>query len=129
MIDLDHFKSINDTHGHRVGDSVLVCASQWIGERIRTQDLLARYGGDEFAVLLDAVSLESAEHRFAEMLVELSGRSYAYTLGRDKRIIKFGLSCGFAEFASGDTAATLVQRADEALYQAKTVRNKVCAKR
>jgi diguanylate cyclase len=129
IIDLDRFKSINDSHGHRVGDSVLVCAAQWIGQSIRSKDLLARYGGDEFAVLLDGISLTAAQHRFEALLKELSDRSYVYTLNNAKRTVTFTMSCGLTEFSSGDTAATVVQRADEALYDAKKRRNQVCAKR
>lgn len=129
IIDLDHFKSINDTHGHRVGDSVLVCAAQWIGQSIRSKDLLARYGGDEFAVLLDGIGLTAAQHKFDALLKELSDRSYVYTLNSGKRTVSFTMSCGLTEFSSGDNPSTLVQRADEALYEAKKRRNQVCAKR
>jgi diguanylate cyclase len=128
MIDIDHFKTINDTHGHHVGDGALVCAAQWLGEKLRKKDLLARFGGDEFALLLEGISLPQAGRRFSELLTEFSEKSYLYGVGDEQRTVKFTMSCGLAEFTSGDTVMTLMQRADEALYEAKRSRNRAGTK-
>jgi diguanylate cyclase (GGDEF)-like protein len=129
MMDVDHFKQINDTHGHRVGDGVLLCAAQWLGENLRNTDFLARFGGDEFAVLLSNTDLKLAERRFTSTLAQLASRSYIYPNGSEKRTVKFTMSCGLAELGSGDTVEKLIQKADEALYEAKKKRNRVCMKR
>jgi diguanylate cyclase len=129
MLDLDHFKSINDTHGHRVGDSALVCAAQWIRGNVHQNNFFARLGGDEFAFLLGDTGLADAGKRFSELLTEFSNRSYTCTTGTEERTIKFTMSCGLAEFTSGDTAASIIQRADEALHDAKRHRNRACTKK
>jgi diguanylate cyclase len=129
MMDLDHFKRINDTYGHRAGDGVIVCAAQWIGDSLRSTDLLARFGGDEFAAVLPNMNLAQAQRKFEGLLKDIADRSYAYIDGKEKEVIKFTMSCGVAELSAGDTAADLFQRADEALYDAKTQRNRVCLKR
>jgi diguanylate cyclase (GGDEF)-like protein len=129
MLDLDHFKSINDTHGHRIGDSALIFASQWIRGNVHQNNFFARLGGDEFAVLLSDVSLADAAKTFTDLLAEFANRSYTCSNGSEERTIKFTMSCGLAEFGSGDTAATVLQRADEALQEAKKQRNRACTKR
>ena len=129
MIDLDHFKSINDTHGHKIGDSALICAAQWIRGNVRQDSFFARLGGDEFAVLLDNINLGEAVKRFSDLLAEFSSRSYTCSNGTEERTVKFTMSCGLAEFAPGDTPDTLIQRADEALHDAKKHRNRACTKR
>ena len=129
MVDLDDFKSINDSHGHRVGDSVLLCAAQWLGENLRSTDFLARYGGDEFSVLLSNADLKQAERRLSSTLAQLASRSYIYSRGSEKRVVKFTMSCGLAELGSGETVEALLQRADDALFEAKKHRNRVCTKR
>jgi diguanylate cyclase (GGDEF)-like protein len=129
MMDLDHFKQINDTYGHRAGDGVLVCAAQWIGESLRATDLLARFGGDEFAAVLPNINLGQAQRKFDALIKEIAARTYAFIDRKEKEVIKFTVSCGIAEFTAGDTAADVFQRADEALYDAKTRRNRVCIKR
>lgn len=129
IIDLDHFKAINDSHGHRVGDSALICAAQWISGNVRQDSFFARLGGDEFAVLLDAMNLGEAVRRFSNLLAEFSSRSYSCSNGTEDRIVKFTMSCGLAEFSVGDTPDAVVQRADEALRAAKKHRNRACTKR
>jgi diguanylate cyclase (GGDEF)-like protein len=129
MLDLDNFKSINDTHGHRVGDSALVCAAQWVRGNVQQNNFFARLGGDEFAFLIGDVSLADAGRRFSDLLTEFSNRSYTCTTGTEERTIRFTMSCGLAEFGSGDTAAAVVQRADEALRDAKKYRNRACTKK
>jgi diguanylate cyclase (GGDEF)-like protein len=129
MLDLDHFKSINDTHGHRIGDSALVFAAQWVRGNINPNNFFARLGGDEFAVLICDMNLVDAGKKFSEWLSEFSNRSYTCSNGSEERTIKFTMSCGLAEFGQGDTAATIIQRADEALHDAKKHRNKACMKR
>ena len=129
MIDLDHFKSINDTYGHRVGDSALRCAAQWIRGNVHPDNFFARVGGDEFGVLLDAVSLAQAGRTYSDLLAEFSTRSYTCTNGDADCTVRFTMSCGLAEFSAGDTPATVIQRADEALHDAKKRRNRACTKR
>jgi diguanylate cyclase len=128
MLDIDYFKSINDGHGHHVGDGALLCAAQWLGEKLRKKDLLARYGGDEFALLIEGISLPQAGRRFSDLIAEFSEKAYTYSDGDQQRTVKFTMSCGVAEFTNGDTLATLTQRADEALYEAKKSRNRACTK-
>jgi diguanylate cyclase len=128
MIDIDYFKAINDTHGHQVGDGALVCVARWLGKKLRPRDVLARYGGDEFVVLIEGISLPQAGRRFSDLLIEFADQSYVYTQGQQERNVKFTLSCGLAEFSSGDTLATLIRRADQALYEAKTTRNRACTR-
>ena len=129
MVDLDHFKSINDTHGHRVGDSALRCAAEWIRGNTHAGNFLGRIGGDEFGILLDRVSLTEAGARFSKLLSEFSKRSYTCTNGETDCTVSFTMSCGLAEFDATDTAVTVVQRADEALRDAKKQRNRACTKR
>jgi diguanylate cyclase (GGDEF)-like protein len=112
IFDVDHFKAINDTHGHQFGDKVLIELSKFVAGLIRKTDVLARWGGEEFMILVPG----SNGHRgrqFAESLRESLRR---FATG-EARIVT--CSFGVAEFVAGDTAETLIARADEALYRAK----------
>lgn len=116
LIDLDHFKDINDTHGHAIGDRALLHLTRIIKETIRTSDVLARFGGDEFVLLLpetDSTAARALFERVHEALamqpLDLGDRSVAITI-----------SVGIA--SSADASASidaLVARADRALYRAK----------
>lgn len=130
MIDIDNFKAINDTHGHPVGDRVLLCAAMWLGKGIRHTDFLARYGGEEFAVIFADAKVAPAEARMTEVLAQIAGNNYDYETDGKKGKVQFTVSAGVTEFATGDDEADLVRRADEALYDAKHKgKNRVCSKK
>jgi diguanylate cyclase len=112
LLDLDHFKRVNDVHGHGMGDRVLKRITEIIKLRIRVTDSLYRIGGEEFVVVLEGASREQATH-LAEQLRTLVE---ANELVPDPGIT---ISLGVAELKAGETAMHWLQRADEALYQAK----------
>jgi diguanylate cyclase (GGDEF)-like protein/PAS domain S-box-containing protein len=121
MLDVDHFKPVNDRFGHEVGDRVLQALGRTIGEQIRRTDCTGRWGGEEFLVLLAEADLEA-------------GRGVADKLRRavsDLAIDPVGgvtISIGLAAYRSGESASSLIQRLDCALYAAKeTGRNRVVA--
>jgi len=119
LFDIDHFKSVNDTYGHNVGDKVLIQMSALVKNLLRGDDLLARWGGEEFIILLPSTR-ENDAYELANRLrreIEL----FPFT-----HIKKMTCSFGVAEFSANDTAAELIQKADKALYKAKVSgRNKV----
>ncbi len=119
MIDIDNFKSVNDTHGHLVGDRVLLCAAQWLGDSVRANDFLARYGGEEFVVMMTDFELSQAEAKFTELLTKIASCKYEYK--KDDRVcdVSFTVSCGLAELSFDENPQDLIRRADEALYEAK----------
>ena len=119
MIDIDHFKTINDTYGHPIGDRVLLCAAQWLSAAIRANDLAARYGGEEFAVILPNADLAAAERRFLAFVADISGRAFEYEADGQMKSLRFTVSCGLTELSPDDTDRDLVRRADRALYDAK----------
>ncbi|MFG6440019.1 sensor domain-containing diguanylate cyclase [Roseateles sp. LKC17W] len=121
MLDLDHFKAVNDTHGHAVGDAVLRGFAQRIQTQLRRSDVCARYGGEEFCVVLPgtaaALALDAGER--------LRRAVAAAPLSADIRVT---VSVGVATWQAGDDAAALLARADDALYTAKrTGRDRVVA--
>ncbi|MDH3619403.1 MAG: GGDEF domain-containing protein [Gammaproteobacteria bacterium] len=112
MIDLDHFKKVNDVHGHAVGDQILKSITEIINLRIRVTDSLYRIGGEEFVVVLEGADLERAVH-LAEQLRTLVD---ANELVPDHAVT---ISLGVAEIRNGEIGNDWLHRADEALYQAK----------
>ncbi len=123
MIDLDHFKSINDGYGHLTGDEVLKAVVAQIKECIRQTDICFRYGGEEFVVLLNNANIANARliaERIRMTVADLS-------IETDKGPLQVTLSTGLAMLQLDDTPQDLLNRADQALYQAKhSGRNKVC---
>jgi diguanylate cyclase len=129
MIDIDNFKSINDTHGHPTGDRVLHGIAQTLTRLVRPCDVVARYGGDEFALLLANMTLEQAEKRAPEIVAHLSQADFAPE-NSGAAPLHATISCGLAQIGRHDTGDSLKQRADEALYAAKGQgRNGAAAKR
>ncbi|MDN3224858.1 diguanylate cyclase [Pseudomonas nunensis] len=122
LIDIDHFKSINDTYGHVAGDIVLRQLSKMLKQNLRAADVAGRYGGDEFCVILPDLPLNSAAAAMDAL------RDRFATLGYEQNpALKVSLSIGLAAFDPAHTDATLwLNDADQALYEAKTTgRNRV----
>lgn len=113
MIDVDHFKRINDTHGHLAGDEVLRNLSATLAGAVRVHDLAARYGGEEFAIVLPHTSLRDAP-AVTTRLLEATRRLSVTAAGQ-----MLSVSIGVAELALGEDADGVVARADAALYQSK----------
>jgi diguanylate cyclase (GGDEF)-like protein len=117
MIDVDDFKVINDTQGHALGDGVLQAVANTLRSVVRVFDVCARYGGDEFAVVMP-----NSERTRASATAERIGESIARSCGRDARLAGPSLvtvSVGAAVMDAGETPEQILQRADESLYHAK----------
>ena len=118
MIDIDHFKAVNDEHGHAAGDRVLAAVADTMREHLRAEDQLGRLGGEEFLALLPDADADAAAAspprscapRWPRMTVEHDGRELAVTI-----------SAGWAAW-EGEAPDELLRRADEALYEAKRAR-------
>jgi two-component system, cell cycle response regulator len=119
MVDLDHFKSVNDQHGHLTGDDMLRQMAMLLAGAVRTIDVVARYGGEEFVVILPETATDGAAV-FAERLRERV-HEHQFDLG-DSRTLHLTCSVGVATFPSSRVTSTedLFARADEALYRAKS---------
>lgn len=114
--DVDHFKKINDQYGHQAGDKVLRVVAKLINSSTRTTDFVARFGGEEFVMLLPETELDKA------LLVADKIREAVATceFHHGKRPVPITISCGVAQFRTGDTIESAFERADTALYQAKS---------
>lgn len=120
LLDLDHFKLINDDFGHLVGDQILIRVAEIIQGRIRVTDALYRFGGEEFIIVPLSLDLKSAS-RLAEQLRVLVEN---YDLVAERPVT---ISLGVAEYVQGESCESWLQRADNALYEAKKDgRNNVC---
>jgi diguanylate cyclase len=125
LIDIDHFKAFNDTFGHLTGDQVLRLVAIALKQNVKGQDVAARYGGEEFAIILPSTTLRAAltvaDHvRRAVMTKELMKRSTGEHLGR------VTVSVGVAVLRKGESAQSVIERADNCLYAAKRCgRNRV----
>ena len=121
LIDADHFKRINDTHGHAVGDDVLQQLAQLIQSSLRTTDFVARYGGEEFAVLLPEIAQPDTPEVVAEKIRAAVAEAEFPVVGN----VTVSIGVGLADPADNNHSA-LIKRADQQLYQAKAAgRNQV----
>lgn len=117
MADLDHFKDVNDTHGHPQGDIILKGTENIIHQNIRSFDIPSRYGGEEFAIILADTDITAAEHIAERLRKRVEETAYKIDSGE----IRITISIGIAQFDPeiDMTSNDLVKRADEALYSAK----------
>lgn len=120
MIDIDFFKKVNDTFGHTKGDLVLREISGLVQSSIRSYDILGRYGGEEFVVLMPDIDCENAKHVAERIRLEIEGHEF-------EGVGRVTVSVGLAQYTSPESIESLIDRADQALYVAKeTGRNRVC---
>ena len=113
--DIDHFKIINDTYGHKAGDKTLILIAKLLSEHCRTTDFVSRFGGEEFTMLLsntDAKSALLAANKIREVMEKTAFNSNGAKLS-------ITLSCGVTQFTESDTEKSAFERADKALYEAK----------
>ena len=123
MIDADHFKRVNDTYGHKVGDKVLIELAATAEKALRENDIVARYGGEEFVIYLDKANADKAKI-VAERLRESMAAIVVYSDEGEE--VRFTVSIGLSSSEVSDNVETLIKTADEALYRAKqTGRNRV----
>ncbi|MEK1939755.1 MAG: histidine kinase N-terminal 7TM domain-containing protein [Pseudomonas sp.] len=124
LIDLDHFKALNDAHGHLVGDDVLVLVAQLLTDALRSTDAVFRIGGEEFLLILPGVGPEEARQRLERICLELAITPVGTRNGPQSVTLSAGLACWPAQ---GEFLEDLLQIADAALYEAKrSGRNRVC---
>lgn len=125
MLDIDHFKRVNDTYGHLVGDKVIRFVSETLKRNIKGRDTAGRYGGEEFTLLLPETPMAGAVALSENIRKTIADTSLVY--GKNKASLgQVTISAGVSFFRPGDTAADLIERADNALYLAKNGgRNKV----
>lgn len=125
MIDIDHFKNVNDTHGHLVGDEVLREFGRRVNSVCRQDDLLARYGGEEFCLLLSATAMNEGFEVADKCRKSICESPFETTAGPLEISASFGLAS--LAFQNSETGLELIHRADQKLYEAKRGgRNRVC---
>ena len=115
LLDIDNFKQLNDTHGHKIGDDALVYLVDAVKHATRSEDIVARYGGEEFVILLPNTSLDEAITILSRIRRNLTKRFF---LHNNMRIL-ITFSAGIAEYQQGEQQDAIFKRVDEALYRAK----------
>ena len=125
IIDIDHFKNVNDTHGHLAGDKVLRNVGTILSANIKGKDTVGRFGGEEFAVLLPGTTLENGMH-VGEILRLNIERSRLNGTEAGQIVGQVTVSIGVSEYQFGENSDNFIKRADDALYQSKRAgRNRV----
>jgi diguanylate cyclase len=123
LLDIDNFKKLNDTLGHAVGDVALKTLAGHVQKQLRAVDVVARFGGEEFVVLLPGVPVAEAQATLTRLQRLLSASLFMH----DGREVFVTFSAGVTQFRPGETLEAALERADEALYQAKrTGKNRTC---
>jgi len=126
MGDIDRFKQVNDAHGHSFGDKALKEIGTFLSSRIRESDFIARFGGEEFVILLPETGIVNATRAMNKIRSEISKLEITH----DGQVVPITMSFGISEFDQNDTTQLVFERADKALYRAKEKgRNLVCCLR
>ncbi|MFQ3676095.1 MAG: GGDEF domain-containing protein [Endomicrobiia bacterium] len=123
MIDIDNFKNINDTYGHNAGDEVLVRFADILRSRLRETDIISRYGGDEFGIILPDADQQDSFKIVEEIRAIVANEvviSKYLVKGRNKKI-KFSISCGVVEYDKNYTVEEFIDLVDKRLYKAKSL--------
>jgi diguanylate cyclase (GGDEF)-like protein len=115
LLDLDHFKAVNDTHGHAAGDAVLRAFAALAQAGLRDSDVFGRYGGEEFMLILGATPLSAVQPPLERIRTELAGREWS-AVAEGLRVT---VSIGVTAYKRGETLEQVLSRADDALYEAK----------
>ena len=115
VIDIDHFKAVNDTYGHSGGDNALQLLAKSITDTMRGSDIAFRYGGEEFTLILSNTDAKAAQ--LVAERIRLAASKLSCT--SDNKNFGFTISLGLAQLTQGENGAALFDRADKALYQAK----------
>lgn len=118
MMDIDHFKTFNDTYGHQVGDQVLRLVAMTLINEVKGQDMAARYGGEEFVIILPGTNINAARS-VAENLRRSVEKKEVINRSTGDNLGQITVSIGVAQFYGGETSEELIRRADMALYAAK----------
>lgn len=127
MLDIDHFKPINDTHGHLIGDRVIRFVAQVLEKNTKGKDTAARYGGEEFTVLLPETPIQGAQ-AVAESIRKAVANAQLVRADNKKPLGQITISAGVATYRSEEDVMELISRADQALYRSKNDgRNRVTA--
>jgi diguanylate cyclase (GGDEF)-like protein len=125
LADVDNFKWVNDTHGHAAGDVLIAHIGEFLKKCVRTTDFVARYGGDEFALMLSEADQETAIHAAERLRANVC--QHTFDLGRGAEELAITFSIGVAHSRREASAAEILKLADDALYQAKNNgRNRAC---
>jgi diguanylate cyclase (GGDEF)-like protein len=121
ILDIDNFKNVNDTLGHDAGDTVLVSLAKIISGRIRKTDYFARWGGEEFVILLTYTNANESVKLCENLRIAVEKHLHECLNAEQKEILPGNITCSFGltSFVQGDTKETLLKRADDALYTAK----------
>lgn len=117
MLDVDHFKQINDRYGHDAGDRALVMLSELLCSGLRDRDICGRWGGEEFLLVLPETTLADARSVLVRKLQAV--RTLHVEAGENEPPIRLTMSAGMAQYIPGETVSAMLNRADMALYQAK----------
>lgn len=123
--DIDHFKHVNDTYGHQVGDELLKDVARLLSKNTRTEDFVARIGGEEFVVLFVATGADAAVTLADRLRENISVADHQH----NGQVLNVSISCGLTEFREADTPKSVYDRADQALYAAKNAGRNRCVLR